>query len=75
MKKASNEEYFGKDLLRVFKAIDEGMFGYTDELKSLLDTIRLQNDFYLIGHDFAAYCEAQAKVIMIMGENAVTRYS
>ncbi len=63
MKKVTTEEYFGADLLRVFKAIDEGMFGYTDELKSLLDSIRLQNDFYLVGHDFAGFVEAQDKVI------------
>ena len=68
MKKATAEEYFGADLHRVFKAIDGGMFGYTEELKSLLDTIRLQNDFYLIGHDFAAYVEAQTKVIYLLGK-------
>lgn len=61
MKRLSTEEYFGKDLLRVFQAIDEGMFGYKDELRGLIDSIRYHNDFYLLGHDFPMFVEAQEK--------------
>eukprot|EP00331_Platyophrya_macrostoma_P011548 CAMPEP_0176425582 /NCGR_PEP_ID=MMETSP0127-20121128/11467_1 /TAXON_ID=938130 /ORGANISM="Platyophrya macrostoma, Strain WH" /LENGTH=883 /DNA_ID=CAMNT_0017806755 /DNA_START=34 /DNA_END=2685 /DNA_ORIENTATION=+ len=62
MKHLKPEEYFGPELGRVFQAIDDGMFGFKDELKSLLDTIRFNNDFYLIGHDFGMFVEAQDKV-------------
>lgn len=74
MKKATPEEYFGKELLKVFKAIDDGVFGYTNELKSLIDSIRHQNDFYLVGYDFASFVEAQEKVTLFISYNYAIIY-
>ena len=49
---SNSNEYFGPELLEVFNAIENGVFGSKEELKGLIDTIRLKNDYYLIGADF-----------------------
>lgn len=38
------------------------MFGNTEELGLLLDTICNRNDQYLVCHDFYSYLDAQNKV-------------
>ena len=62
MLKTPPNEYLGPDLLKVFEAIELGMFGTDPELPLLLDSIRKNNDTYLVGHDFKSYCRAQEKV-------------
>lgn len=56
------EKYFPASLKKVFKAVDEGMFGDRGELSSCLDAIRHNNDYYLVGYDFQSYIDAQAQV-------------
>jgi glucan phosphorylase len=62
MRNCKPEDYYGSALKRVFDVISEGMFGYKEELTSLIDTLRYNNDFYLVCHDFYSYCDAQEKV-------------
>lgn len=62
MRNTPPAEYIGKELLNVFNAISEGMFGNKEDMNALLDSIRLQNDFYLVCHDFYSYAQAQQKV-------------
>ncbi|KAL5989480.1 hypothetical protein ACLOJK_010372 [Asimina triloba] len=45
---------------RVIRMVRDGHFGYEDYFKSLCDAIENNGDFYLLGHDFASYLEAQA---------------
>ena len=65
MRSTNPEEYYGKALKRVFDAITDGMFGNKEELTYLIDSIRYNNDFYLVCEDFASYCQAQEKVRFI----------
>jgi len=62
MRTSEPKEYVGEALEKVFNAITEGTFGFKDEFKALLDTIRDKNDHYLVCHDFYSYVEAQKKV-------------
>lgn len=39
--------------------VREGYFGFKDYFKSLCDAVEGSDDFYLLGHDFASYLEAQ----------------
>jgi len=41
----------------VLNAICDGMFGAKEELTLLVDSIRCNNDYYLIGADFKAYID------------------
>ncbi|CAM8998225.1 unnamed protein product [Rhodiola kirilowii] len=45
---------------RVLRMVRDGYFGHKDYFKSLCETVEAGNDFYLLGHDFASYLEAQA---------------
>lgn len=45
---------------RAVRMIREGCFGFQEYFKSLCDSIEGERDFYLLGHDFASYLEAQA---------------
>ena len=65
MRNSHSNDYIGEPLLKVFNAIYNGMFGDSDELKQLIDTIRYNNDNYLVCHDFYSYCEAQEKVFFL----------
>lgn len=58
MRKTKPDEYFSKNLKAVLSAIEEGVFGKNDDLVHLIDTIRHNNDYYLVGADFESYCEA-----------------
>jgi len=58
MRSLPSDEYIGDKLLKVFKAVDDGMFGHNKELKEIIDTIRYQNDVYLVCHDFYSYLDA-----------------
>jgi Glucan phosphorylase len=55
-------EYISPELKEVFTAISDGMFGFAEEMSELLDSVRYNNDNYLVCQDFAAYCEAQNNV-------------
>lgn len=39
--------------------VRDGYFGHKDYFKSLCDKVEIGNDFYLLGHDFGSYLEAQ----------------
>lgn len=65
MRNISPEEYCGPALKKVFDAIDSGMFGHTEELANLINTIRNKNDYYLVCHDFYTYLKAQEEVSLI----------
>lgn len=52
MKKTNPQEYFGKDLWQVLNSICEGTFGSKEELTQLVNTIKSNNDYYLVGADF-----------------------
>ncbi|XP_028067066.1 glycogen phosphorylase 1-like [Camellia sinensis] len=45
---------------RVVRMVQDGYFGFKDYFKSLCDTVEDGSDFYLLGHDFSSYLEAQA---------------
>ncbi|KAL7243701.1 hypothetical protein ACSBR1_016007 [Camellia fascicularis] len=45
---------------RVVRMVQDGHFGFKDYFKSLCDTVEDGSDFYLLGHDFSSYLEAQA---------------
>ncbi|XP_047310788.1 glycogen phosphorylase 1-like [Impatiens glandulifera] len=45
---------------RVVRMVRDGYFGHKDYFKSLCDTVEGGKDFFLLGHDFTGYLEAQA---------------
>eukprot|EP01126_Amoeba_proteus_P004952 TRINITY_DN11636_c0_g1_i1.p1 TRINITY_DN11636_c0_g1~~TRINITY_DN11636_c0_g1_i1.p1 ORF type:complete len:225 (+),score=61.88 TRINITY_DN11636_c0_g1_i1:75-677(+) len=49
-------------LKQVLDLIEEGTFGEFPECKQLLDTIRHNNDYYLLSVDWESYLEAQNQV-------------
>ena len=51
--------------MKVFAAVDDGMFGKALELKLVIDSIRHNNDKYLVCQDFISYCDAQQRVIVL----------
>lgn len=55
MRNMNSEEYLGGELREVLNCIQDGMFGWKEENSALVDTIRHNNDFYLVGHDFYHY--------------------
>ena len=63
MREADTNQYIGEPLLKVFKAIESGLFGYAEELSSLVDSVRHKNDFYLVCNDFYTYLQAQERVL------------
>ncbi|RWR96411.1 glycogen phosphorylase 1 isoform X1 [Cinnamomum micranthum f. kanehirae] len=46
---------------RVVRMVRDGYFGFKDYFKSLCDALDGNGDFYLLGHDFGSYLEAQAE--------------
>lgn len=52
------DQYIPQILKEVFGAVESGMFGHKEELVSLINTIRNNNDHYLVCADFLSYCEA-----------------
>lgn len=52
-------DYIGRPLKRVFNIIDTGMFEGKEYLIQLINTIRNNNDTYLVSHDFYSYIEAK----------------
>lgn len=59
--------HFGKinlpeSLSKVFKAIDDNVFGDANEFKPLLDSIRYHSDYYLVSDDFESYLKAQQAI-------------
>lgn len=54
--------YICPELKVVFKSIEEGRFGSKEILLELIDTIRNNNDHYLVCEDFPSYIQAQQKV-------------
>ncbi len=63
MRYSNSNEYIGPELQEVFTAITDGMFGHPEEMTDLVNTLRYNNDNYLVCDDFPAYCEAQNKVL------------
>jgi hypothetical protein len=57
-------------LKKVFKSIDDGLFGERGALISVIDVIR-NGDYYLISQDFDDYCRAQADVIFLLPETLI----
>ena len=62
MRNMNADEYVGGPLAEVLNAVQDGMFGWKEELSQLMDTVRHNNDFYLVCHDFYHYVETQARV-------------
>lgn len=54
--------YICQELKQVFASIEEGRFGSKEVLLELIDTIRFNNDQYLVCEDFPSYIAAQQKV-------------
>lgn len=50
-------DYIGKPLWDVLDAIKSGLFGSTDDLIPLVESITHRNDVYLVAHDFYDYAE------------------
>ncbi len=59
MREMKPEEYWGEKLSRVFRAIEEGMFGAREVLTECINVIRWHNDHYLVCSDFEDYVRAQ----------------
>lgn len=59
MHNTPRENYVCQELKNVFQSIEEGRFGSKEVLLELLDTIRYNNDQYLVCEDFLSYVEAQ----------------
>lgn len=58
MRTTDPDQYFSPNLKKVLKAIEDGVFGKNEDLIHLINTIRYNNDYYLVGADFESYCEA-----------------
>ncbi|KAJ0985992.1 hypothetical protein J5N97_004348 [Dioscorea zingiberensis] len=52
------------ELARVVRMVRVGYFGHEEYFKPLCDSIESSGDFYLLGHDFPSYLEAQAAADM-----------
>jgi glycogen phosphorylase len=50
------------ELAAVVADISSGKFGPLDDVQPILDSLRWERDWYLVGHDFPLYLEAQAEV-------------
>lgn len=50
------------ELQGVMDDMGAGLFGPVDDVRPLLDTLRWENDYYLVSHDFPDYMRAQADV-------------
>ncbi|KAH7651855.1 starch phosphorylase protein [Dioscorea alata] len=48
------------ELVHVLRMVRDGYFGHEEYFKPLCDSIESAGDFYLLGHDFPSYLEAQA---------------
>eukprot|EP01017_Pseudomicrothorax_dubius_P016537 TRINITY_DN1876_c0_g1_i6.p1 TRINITY_DN1876_c0_g1~~TRINITY_DN1876_c0_g1_i6.p1 ORF type:complete len:867 (+),score=250.05 TRINITY_DN1876_c0_g1_i6:61-2661(+) len=62
MRETDPNEYAGPILNRIFRAIEDNVFGAREDLVPLIDTIRNRNDYYLVCHDFEDYLRAQDEV-------------
>ncbi|KAG7660592.1 GPH1 [[Candida] subhashii] len=56
-------------LQAVFKAIESEVFGPADEFKSLIDSIRVHGDYYLVTDDFDLFLETHKKLEKVYGSN------
>jgi starch phosphorylase len=50
------------ELTRVMDDMAAGKYGPMDEVAPLLNTLKWENDYYLVSHDFPAYLKAQEAV-------------
>jgi len=50
------------ELKAVLADLEAGRFGPLDDVGPLLATLRWENDYYLVSHDFPDYCRAQSAV-------------
>lgn len=62
MQEMPPEEYWGAKLTRVFRSIEEGVFGSREVLTECINVIRWRNDHYLVCTDFEDYVRAQQEV-------------
>jgi starch phosphorylase len=53
------QNYICQELKTVFSNIEEGRFGSKEILLELIDSIRHNNDQYLVCEDFPSYMQAQ----------------
>ena len=53
---------YEKNLREVIGELEEGKYLHVDDARPLLDTLRWENDYYLVTHDFTDYCRAQNEV-------------
>lgn len=58
MRNSNPDDYLGKPLKEILDAIAGGLFGAQEELTHLVNTIRWNNDHYLVSQDFYSYIEA-----------------
>lgn len=61
MRRTGYNNYFPEELKEVFRELDSGLLGDPNVFRELLDTIKHNNDKYLIGADFSSYRQAQEK--------------
>lgn len=74
MRKTEPLEYIGKPLMDVLDAIKSGLFGFTDDLVPLVESIIHKNDVYLVAHDFYDYAKIQLQVYpLITNIRLITR--
>lgn len=52
------DHYACDELKAIVKQLESGKFGHPEQHRDILNTIRNQNDHYLVGHDFKSYIEA-----------------
>lgn len=70
------DKFVSASLKKVFKAIDQGVFGERGELQSVIAAIREHGDFYLISQDFDDYIRAQYEAdVMFRDQQEWTRRS
>ena len=50
------------ELRAVLSDLEAGLYGSVDDVRPLLNTLRWENDYYLVTHDFPDYVRAQGAV-------------
>lgn len=64
------ENASGARLTRVYNELLSGRFGNPKDFGSVIETIRGNADFYLVGYDFYPYLDAQARVDEVYKDQA-----
>jgi len=61
---------YAPELQSVLDLLASGKFGPMDDVGAILNTLRWENDWYLVGHDFPLYCKAQEEVDRVYRDRA-----